>query len=742
MKEKHHSPGSVHKNKSSGNTGTKINSTGKSRISDKVVVKSLKDAVKKQDSSNSSKEKSREGKDFSRKSDKSKKYQNSSFDKKDVKKDGKQVRIDRKSLKPNFELVESLKLSWNKLRERTVDPAMKASLLKEMVKQMQGHVLQVTMRHDASRVVQAIFQFGSVEQREVILAELLEKARDIAKTPYGHFTVLKAITYCTRTADQRRITTALKGHFASLGCNVIGARTVESLTQLYPASLTRPLKAEFYGQKFCVLLPEVPKSLQDLLDQLPERAEAILDHMRDLVQRLVTKGLLEFTFVHQLLWEYAQALSNTTSEGAAGRLTDLVTALSDSAPKLLTSKPGAKAMTTVVTHAGAKERKRILKSLKGHCLESLLHDAAFLGVLRLVDATDDTVSVQKGLLEELKAEAPSQQYSATGEALALPQVPLLSVALHPCGHKLLLRLLRPSLRHLEPDEEPLFLPSPTSKKDPELRRKEHLIFLRSTLTQLCCSHTEQLLRSRYGSRVLEAVLMTFRPSPLVEAVTSAFLMSVGSSKEGEGDQTETEEGAVSDALPLEEEREAHFFLKRIVQWEASWSTKVDGAGHTTGKRVRDSDVLREKVVAVVDTNFKGSSRGKKEQAVVEVDRQFWDSAADEDSCSVACVLLQRLLTDAAALASWAQRNRPCFALAHCCCVPAALTLLRSAISNAPDAEPQSTRKRTRRQDQERRRLEEPWVQVLRQSVEGGEEGAVQDGQKVLLQVVDILVEAE
>lgn len=69
----------------------------------------------------------------------------------------------------------------------------------------------------------------------------------IAKTPYGHFVVLKAITYCTEEAERTLINNSLRGHFVSLGTNVIGARTVETILQLWPKNSTKGLKAEFYG---------------------------------------------------------------------------------------------------------------------------------------------------------------------------------------------------------------------------------------------------------------------------------------------------------------------------------------------------------------------------------------------------------------------------------------------------------------------------------------------------------------
>ena len=50
----------------------------------------------------------------------------------------------------------------------------------------------------------------------------------------------------------------------SLGAHVIGARTVESILQLYPVKLTRNLKAEFYGKKFVLLAPETPRNLRQV----------------------------------------------------------------------------------------------------------------------------------------------------------------------------------------------------------------------------------------------------------------------------------------------------------------------------------------------------------------------------------------------------------------------------------------------------------------------------------------------
>jgi pumilio family protein 6 len=147
-----------------------------------------------------------------------------------------------------IELVGNLKNDWNKVRIRTIDVAERNKLIEKLLNSIRGRVLQVTLRHDVSRIVQCVLQFGTDAQRSVVVNEMAPKVFEICKTPYGHFVVLKAITYCTAENDQKKIVSALKEHFVALGTNVIGARTVESILKLFHSKLTKQLKAEFYGK--------------------------------------------------------------------------------------------------------------------------------------------------------------------------------------------------------------------------------------------------------------------------------------------------------------------------------------------------------------------------------------------------------------------------------------------------------------------------------------------------------------
>ncbi len=128
-------------------------------------------------------------------------------------------------------------------------------------------------------------------------------------------------------------------------------------------------------QTFKILLAEPAKSLRFLMTEFPSKEGSILDHMRDLIVKFVNKGLLQFAYVHSLLWEYTQEV-----EGISARMDDLVTQLAESGPFLMATKAGAKVMVMLISHAGAKDRKRMIKTLKGKVLESLLHHSGYLAI--------------------------------------------------------------------------------------------------------------------------------------------------------------------------------------------------------------------------------------------------------------------------------------------------------------------------------------------------------------------------
>jgi pumilio family protein 6 len=79
-------------------------------------------------------------------------------------------------------------------------------------------MMEVAMQHDASRMVQAVLQFGTKEERLETVRELCagDKNKDskggehvnlaeLCKIQYAHFVVLKMIKYCARDDECVRL---------------------------------------------------------------------------------------------------------------------------------------------------------------------------------------------------------------------------------------------------------------------------------------------------------------------------------------------------------------------------------------------------------------------------------------------------------------------------------------------------------------------------------------------------------
>ena len=112
---------------------------------------------------------------------------------------------ERQSHRRHYEEVRKAKEIWNKLREKNIEKSEMNGMVNELMILFKGKMKEVVLKHDASRIVQALIQFGSTEQRKSILNELSEAIPEMSKIQYAHFVVLKLIKYCARDDVNRRL---------------------------------------------------------------------------------------------------------------------------------------------------------------------------------------------------------------------------------------------------------------------------------------------------------------------------------------------------------------------------------------------------------------------------------------------------------------------------------------------------------------------------------------------------------
>ena len=501
------------------------------------------------------------------------------------------------------DLVEEGKRLWNELRKKTNTPEQTRQLVNELMPLITGKASELALQHDASRVVQAAIQFGTPAERKSILQELCQKQEgssspvflELCKSQYGHFVVLKAIKYGHTDKDcVAAIVKALRNHMSKLCVHGIASRVVESIFQTLPSKQTAALKQELYGPHFALFaadtLREQASSIPSLSSNVaaaPDKKDQTVEYVRRLVQKGLEKQLYGYSYFQELLDEFLQVVPPSEARSLASG------PASDHSIHLLSTKAGTRAVAWLIAYGTARDRKRVAKSLKGYSRSGLLHRDAYLAILRLVQLTDDTVSTHKLVFHELLA-AP--------EVLQAEQSPLLDLALSECASKLFLWLLNDEsaaasdassssssshgYKFLDPYERSVLFTNPTvleggeelptSKKDPDVRRKELLQHMREPLLELCCRHTEELLRSTSGGRVCMKVYAATRSEPLVAALTDACLSSLTapSVPNAAGEDVGAEEGNAP--VPLLEDRNGHRALKALILVDAGLGK--DGSG--------------------------------------------------------------------------------------------------------------------------------------------------------------------
>ena len=136
------------------------------------------------------------------------------------------LKHERQSHRRHADAVVASKEIWNKLRLKTNTKKETREMTDELMELLRGKFAQVAMQHDASRVVQAVLQYGTPQQRLDVVKELADadvagsgkkasstnSLAELCKIQYAHFAVLKIIKYCYKEKECVKIVVKVSAH--------------------------------------------------------------------------------------------------------------------------------------------------------------------------------------------------------------------------------------------------------------------------------------------------------------------------------------------------------------------------------------------------------------------------------------------------------------------------------------------------------------------------------------------------
>ena len=308
--------------------------------------------------------------------------------------------------KPNFALVQELARLWERMRGKKVSKSDRRALCDEVFAKSVGKVPELANNHKGSRVVQAVLKYGTPEQSATIMSEVKPQMALLAKSLYGNFLVRKLID-STDKKDVSTLVRELRGQIARLARHPVGSQIVEALYHASSSKDKKSMTFEFYGPEFVHFgAAEDVNSLREALLLKPvAQRQGMLRHINVTMIPVLEKGLVSSSVVHRVLAEYLSVGGPSTKAEAAGSIA------AAGLLRMMHTKEGASAVNMMLAHSGAKQRKGVVKALKGQIARVSQDDYAHVVIAALFDCVDDTQLLSKGVVSELKQEGLEEMAS-------------------------------------------------------------------------------------------------------------------------------------------------------------------------------------------------------------------------------------------------------------------------------------------------------------------------------------------
>ncbi|KAK0656039.1 armadillo-type protein [Cercophora newfieldiana] len=446
----------------------------------------------------------------------------------------KQLAQERKAAKPLADEVQRTKKLWEKLRRKShVPKEERQQLVDELYGIITGKVKDFVLKHDAVRAVQTAIKYSTPAQRKQIAKELTGTYAQLAESRYAKFLIGKLLV---QNDDEIRdlIVPEFYGKVRKL---IHHAEASWILDDVYRGVATKEQKAnllrEWYGPEFALFRQGGTADLKEILANEPSKRATSMKYLFDMINGLIQKKLTGFTMLHDAMLQYFLNLKPQSEE-----LKEFVEIVKqdengDLLKNMAFTKSGARLACLILAYGTAKDRKQILKTFKDTFQLMCGDTHAHMIILAAYDLIDDTVLTSKSIFPEILGKNEEKDLEniiflandlnarITARYLFEGQ----SRSLFPASHANDLAILA----------EIHEIRKTTSKKDPEIRRKELVAAMSPQLLAAVAASPNDLAYTSFGCQFITDVLLS-----AVGDKTSA-LEAIASTARGDPSPAESEE---------------------------------------------------------------------------------------------------------------------------------------------------------------------------------------------------------
>ncbi|NWI92100.1 PUM3 protein, partial [Pitta sordida] len=406
----------------------------------------------------------------------------------DFKKKRKELKQTRQiNDKSNYDIIIKSKQIWENVRRKKCDKETREKQMNELQKLLHGKIKNLAFAHDSTRVIQCFIQYGNEKQRHETFEELKDSLVELSKSRYSRNIVKKFLMYGTKP-QVAEIIRSFKGHVKKMLRHTEASAVVEyAYNDKAILEQRNMLTEELYGNTFQLCKTPVVPTLDKVLEAQPEKREAILDEMKQILTPMAQKeAVIKHSLVHKVFLDFlTYALPKQRSE--------MIETIREAVVYLAHTHDGARVAMHCLWHGTAKDRKVIVKTMKTYIEKIATGEFSHLVLLAAFDCIDDTKLVKQLILSEINASLPN-------------------IVNNKYGKKVLLYLLSPrDPAHFVPEIITLLQQgdgNAYSKKNVELRRRELLEAISSPLLEYLQEHTREIVIDKASFVLVAGILRT------------------------------------------------------------------------------------------------------------------------------------------------------------------------------------------------------------------------------------------
>ncbi|KAK3956379.1 armadillo-type protein [Pseudoneurospora amorphoporcata] len=435
----------------------------------------------------------------------------------------KQIALERRNAKPLADEVHRTKKLWEKLRRKShVPKEERTQLVEELFTIITGRVKDFVLKHDAVRAVQTAVKYATPAQRRQIAKELQGTYAQLAESRYAKFLIGKLLVQ-----NDKEIRDLIVPEFYGKVRKLINhAEGSWILDDVYRGVATKEQKAnllrEWYGPEYSLFRQpkgtEVTGDLSKILADDPAKRITAMKYLFDMANGLIQKKMTGFTMLHDALLQYFLNLKPETDEFKEFFETIKEDEGGDLLKNMAFTKSGARLVCLLLAHGTAKDRKQLLKAYKDTYQLMSGDTNAHTIILAAYDLLDDTVLTSKTIFSEILGKNDENEHIAflandlNARTTVLYLLEGMSKAVFPASHATDLEILK----------EIHEIRTKTSKKDPEVRRKELVTAISPQLLSAVTSHAADLVATSFGCQFVTDVLLSAKgdKEAALEAIAS------------------------------------------------------------------------------------------------------------------------------------------------------------------------------------------------------------------------------